>query len=513
MAGGKAPDGGSVLVVDDDDGMRSTIIDILDASGIGAHGAPDAATALEKAKSRRPAVALVDFRLPDAHGIELAAQLKALDADMSVVVLTGYATLEAAMAAVGHVDEFLTKPVPPDQLLRSVRRALDRTGLARENRDLLARLQEANATLEARVEERTREMAGLLEAAEAISPWLDVDRVAQAALDSCCRVTGAAAAGLYLSSEAGPPRLLASIGDGDMAAELDETSLGLESEIVNLDAGGRRVGTLVLASPLVRERRFLATLGSQIAFALQNAQRYELEHETVERISELSRMKSTFLAMASHELRTPLTVVLGFAETLKEISEKVSPEERADMIDRMVSHARRLTRLVTDLLDATRIESGIQLTLGRVDVVDTVRRAVDPFLEQRDIDVKLPDGLLTVTADGGRLEQVVGNFIHNAIKYSPPDTPIVVGAEQTDGNARVWVRDQGRGIDPSFLPQLFQPFAQASSDDARWDTGLGLGLYISQGLVTAMGGHLDVESEPGTGTTISVLLPLATAGA
>src|SRR5437773_30156 len=85
MAGGQAPDGASVLVVDDDDGMRSTVIDILHASGIGALGAPDAATAVDKAKSCRPAVALVDFRLPDAHGIELAAQLKALDADMSVV--------------------------------------------------------------------------------------------------------------------------------------------------------------------------------------------------------------------------------------------------------------------------------------------------------------------------------------------------------------------------------------------------------------------------------------------
>ncbi len=147
-----------VLVVDDDRGTRETLVDILALAGVTARAVATATEALAVQRAGGVALALVDYRLPDGTGLELAARLKEADGELPVLVLTGNATLETAVAAVGQVDEYLTKPVVAERLLRSVRAGLDRRRLVRENQSLLTRLQVANATLEARVEERTEEL-------------------------------------------------------------------------------------------------------------------------------------------------------------------------------------------------------------------------------------------------------------------------------------------------------------------------------------------------------------------
>ena len=155
----------TVLVVDDDRGTRETLVDILAVNGITARAVANAAEALAAQRDGEVGLALVDYRLPDATGLELAAGLKEADGDLPVFVLTGNATLETAVAAVSLVDEFLTKPVAAERLLRAVRAGLERRHLVLENQSLLTRLQLANANLEARVEERTGQFRDLLEAA------------------------------------------------------------------------------------------------------------------------------------------------------------------------------------------------------------------------------------------------------------------------------------------------------------------------------------------------------------
>src|SRR5216684_7290906 len=147
-----------VYVVDDDPGMRQTVIAILALAGIAAEGFASGASALAPSTTDPPSLAVVDQRLPDTTGITLSARLKCEDPDLAVILLTGYASADNAIAAVGLVDDYLTKPVPPDDLVRSVRAGLERTQLRRENRRLVARLQEMNSSLEATVAERTREL-------------------------------------------------------------------------------------------------------------------------------------------------------------------------------------------------------------------------------------------------------------------------------------------------------------------------------------------------------------------
>jgi FixJ family two-component response regulator len=149
---------GTVYIVDDDPGMRQTIVDILAVAGISAEGFGTGADVLTPSGTDGPDLAVVDQRLPDTTGVDLAGNLKAADPDLAVILLTGYVSADSAIAAVGVVDDFLTKPVPPEELLRSVRAAIDRTRLRRENRRLVTRLQELNSSLEATVVQRTREL-------------------------------------------------------------------------------------------------------------------------------------------------------------------------------------------------------------------------------------------------------------------------------------------------------------------------------------------------------------------
>ncbi len=147
-----------VYVVDDDVGMRETVIEILGLSGIGAEGFGSGTAVQAALGSARPDLVVVDQRLPDTTGIVLATSLKSQDPDLGVILLTGYVSADSAIAAVGLVDDYLTKPVPPDDLVRRVKDGVDRSRLRRENRYLVTRLQEMNSSLEATVAERTREL-------------------------------------------------------------------------------------------------------------------------------------------------------------------------------------------------------------------------------------------------------------------------------------------------------------------------------------------------------------------
>ncbi len=147
-----------VYVVDDDAGMRETVVEILGLSGIEAEGFRSGTAVQAALGGTQPDLVVVDQRLPDTTGIVLATNLKSRDPDLGVILLTGYVSADSAIAAVGLVDDYLTKPVPPDDLVRRVKAGADRSRLRRENRYLVTRLQEMNSSLEATVAERTREL-------------------------------------------------------------------------------------------------------------------------------------------------------------------------------------------------------------------------------------------------------------------------------------------------------------------------------------------------------------------
>lgn len=502
-------------MVDDDDAMRDSVVEILTATGIEAEGAATAAEARALQPQLAPGVALVDQRLPDSSGVELGSLLKERDADLTVVLVTGYASLENAIAAVWEFDGYLTKPVAPPELVRVVRAGLEHARLRRENRALLQELRTANLSLETSVVDRTSELSGLLSLAEALAGSSELDTVIDACLRTASQVTDARHAGLYLAEDSTGTRLRASSPGSALPerldADTDRVDAGL-GDVLSLTAGGQNLGALVLAATKHTQPMFLTTLAASAAVAIQNAQRFGRERETVEKLSEVSRVKSTFLATVSHELRTPLAAVLGLAELLSTRYEGLSPERRKEIAAQILDQGRHLSILIEDILDATRAEfGGLRVELDTVDIGQIATRIGDTFnAAGYPLRVHVTPGLPSATADEARLIQVLTNLASNAFKHSSPDTPVELHATAADDRVSIAVKDRGNGIDPQFLTHIFEPFTQAATTSGRED-GLGLGLYIAHGLVHAMGGTIDAHSRVGEGSEFVVYLKHAQA--
>ena len=508
----------AVLVVDDDPGMRETVADILAAHAIEAVTASSGATAEDAVRAGGIALAIVDQRMPDVAGIDLADRLKEHDPDLPVLLMTGYASAEIAVAAVGKVEDFLIKPVRPEHVLAAVHNGLDRRWLRLRNSELVGQLQQTNAVLADNVRRRQNELTTLIAMTAAVSMSSRLPLVLDAAVDVLGRMAGTTVAALYLRGDDGlltmsavratdwrPPQTLPAFTERVKRATLD----GHECVLAALSADGVHTGALLLERSEQEADAFLVALAAQVSVGVENARRSERERATIERMAELNRMKSSFLANVSHELRTPLTAVIGFARTLQGRGTHLADDERARLLDRIETQARRLHRLVEDLLDEAHLDKGaLRVSNEPVsvsEVFDHVVSSVPDSLHR--LTIELPDVLPLVVADGERLEQVLGNLVDNARKYSPTGSEIRLGGAVTSRGFEMWVADEGRGIDPAFLPHLFEPFTQADIGDTRRDHGVGLGLSICKGLIEAMGGSIEVTSEPGSGTTFTLVLP------
>jgi CheY-like chemotaxis protein len=229
-----------------------------------------------------------------------------------------------------------------------------------------------------------------------------------------------------------------------------------------------------------------------------------------------ARVKDEFLATLSHELRTPLSAILGWTQILMRHGatfEQSKVQRAIEVIDR---NARAQVQLIDELLDLSRIMSGkMRLDLQQIGIEGVVRAAIEsaePAAHAKNIRlISILDPVsVSVTADSSRLQQVVWNLLTNAIKFTPKGGQVQVVLQRVNSHIELSVSDTGIGISPSFLPHVFDRFAQSDSSTTRSYGGLGLGLAISKQLVELHGGSLRVTSEgEGKGATFFVDLPLS----
>jgi signal transduction histidine kinase len=233
----------------------------------------------------------------------------------------------------------------------------------------------------------------------------------------------------------------------------------------------------------------------------------------------VQQAQTDFVSTVSHELRTPLTSIKGFADTILRAGDRLDTSQQKRYIGIIKDQADRLTRLVEDLLAVSRLESRkLQLTIRAIPLDQTVQRVVLNLTEKaqnHQIITRIPPGLPAVWADADRLEQILTNLIDNAIKYSPPQTTVTVGARVIDRTSdhheemlEFWVTDEGGGIAKEQLPEIFTKFTRLDNPLVQKTEGTGLGLYITKSLVLALGGSIRVDSVPGA-TTFTVRLPAA----
>jgi signal transduction histidine kinase len=404
----------------------------------------------------------------------------------------------------------------------------------------------------------------LTEVSRAFTYASSLKDILRLATDQAAEMLGADKAILMLTDEQGLLRVRAAYGVSEEVVErfresFDESLvtrlkglLGAGSSEgfigVPLVVGGNVTGLLAVVRPpgnandterYADDEWLLSALADQTAAPVENAQlmealdrarllaensrlyeaeraaRKEAEMARIE-AENANRAKSEFLANMSHELRTPLNAIAGYVELLDmEIRGPVTQAQREDLARIKVSQ-RVLLRLVNDVLNFAKLESGhVPVTMKEVgirELLQSVEPLVLPQLMAKGLTFRAEtcSDDLRASADPEKLEQILLNLLSNAIKFTPPEGSIHLSCESTSSAIMIHVSDTGRGIPPEKQDRIFEPFVRVDEGFTRKTEGTGLGLAISRNLARAMGGELAVESTPGTGATFTITLKRAT---
>ncbi|MBI4587893.1 MAG: GAF domain-containing protein [Candidatus Rokubacteria bacterium] len=299
--------------------------------------------------------------------------------------------------------------------------------------------------------------------------------------------------------------------------------------LVPLSAREGRMGVLAVerGGEFPRElRATVETLGLQLALGIENRRLADRQRRFAEelegkvaaatrRLRELDRAKSDFVSIVSHELRTPLTSIQGFSELL--LTRPTSAERAQRFLGSIHREAERLGRIVADLLDLSRIESGRESALlpAPLELGPLIDANVELFRDQsrrHTVERDIPVGLPLVLADHDAVDRVLKNLLSNAIRYSPRGGPVRIWARGSAGERRrveLGVEDQGVGIPAAALPGIFEKYSRVPHPDTGHVRGLGIGLALVKSLVEAQGGDVRAESELGVGSCFIVTLPIA----
>jgi len=305
-------------------------------------------------------------------------------------------------------------------------------------------------------------------------------------------------------------------------------ALTLESEV--RDDKARALFLLVLTAivGVLVAARYLLTMYENELLHQERERRHQEAEQLYQQLQtahqhlrELDQRKDQFLMTASHELRTPLTSVQGYLELMAQFHDQLPPEKRREYLQKAQRSCDVLVMLLSNVMDASRLGVEEDIPSAHLehvsvqDMIQSVMNLIEPHVtqEQREVHLYVPPHLY-VRADAGRLRQVLLNISMNALKYSPPRTPIAFSAQiATDSNAEViiGVTDKGKGIAPRDQARVFQRFVRLERDMNSSIRGSGLGLYISYRLIEAMDGKIRIESKgiAGEGTTFYIQLPMA----
>jgi PAS domain S-box-containing protein len=261
---------------------------------------------------------------------------------------------------------------------------------------------------------------------------------------------------------------------------------------------------------LVRDREGRPLYWQGVMIDITDTKRaLEREQEATQRLLALDRMKNTFLDAVSHELRTPLAAIVGIGLTLEHKADSMASEDRTDLYTRLVANARKLDRLLNDLLDLDRLTHGIVAPKRRpTDVAALAARIADDWALLNGRRPQIVAQPVTVSLDPAKVERIIENLLANAARHTPPDTPVWVRVEHPAGGDGVLlaVEDAGAGIPAELRDSVFEPFHQGPGGPTH-APGVGIGLTLVARFAELHGGRAWVEERPGGGSSFRVLIP------
>lgn len=482
-----------ILVVDDELGMREGCRKVLSVEGYDVETAEDGVAGIKVFKERGAfAAALLDLKMPRMGGIDLLHEIKKIDPDVVVLVITAHATIETAVEATKlGAYGYIPKPFTPDELLLPVKNGLERRALEMEARRL--REEREKRLLEVAFERsksntiincmtdgvmvvnRAKQIVLRNAAATRILPCVAALPLPAPVSDLACPQIGQL---LIEALEAGPgPRIVAA-----------ETTIDESTYMVNVspvvDPSGDTTGAVAVLRDITARKK-------------------------------LETAKSMFVSMVAHEIKSPLAAIEGYLNVLLTGAVKQDPAREQHMIERSIVRAKGLRTLVSDLMNLTAMETG-HFTIKRVptDVRKVLADAVDACNEraqQKCVQLHLDDGEppQPVLADEEALQVVFTNLIDNAIKYTPEEGRVDVQVSPNGTSVKVAVRDTGIGIAPEDRDRVFEEFYRVKNHQTSKIPGTGLGLSLVKRLVDMHQGKISLRTAQGQGSTFSVSLPVA----
>ena len=281
---------------------------------------------------------------------------------------------------------------------------------------------------------------------------------------------------------------------------------------VPLKGSRETVGIMAVVPPFrgrfsAEQIHLLEVLANQTAMAMERTRSQHAEQAARVQV-QTEQMRSSLLSAVSHDLRTPLASITGAASTLRAQGDKLAPETRQDLLDSIADEAERLSRLVSNLLDMTRLESGVELRRDLYpleEIIGAALQRMERRLEGRRVTTQIPDTLPLVYADDVLLGQLVANLMENATKYSPPGTPIDIAAAAAEDAITLEIRDRGPGFTPGEEQRIFEKFYRGKSTGSH---GAGLGLAICRAIIEAHRGTIRAFNRAGGGAVFQVRIPL-----
>jgi PAS domain S-box-containing protein len=473
----------TVLIVDDDPALLEALPEALRLrmSELSVETCDSAPDALEKIAIADYDAIVTDIKMPGMDGLALLDEIQRVRPETPTLLITGHGEHDLAIQALRRgAYDYIQKPIDRDYFTASLSRAIERRSLARR-----IELQRLELERHSHVLEHVGDGVFVVDRDGIVQFWnLAAEQITGIRLE---RAVGSAAR--------------------ELLGGWDEISPSIP-----VAGAGRPKRQLARMLPFEIDGRelWLSLCGVNVA----DATVYSFQDRTDERT--VDKLRDDFVATASHELRTPLAAIYGAAKTLRR--ENGLDEEGVELLMAIISsESERLARVIDDILLASHLDSGrLQFASTSVDVRALVADVVESMQmhAQKRVTLRLdapPNGLPAVSVDAIKLRRVLQNLVDNAIKYSPEGGPVVVRVEAGDGRVRLQVNDAGLGIPPSEQERIFDKFYRADPLLARGVGGTGLGLYICRELVQRMGGEIELESEPGKGSTFTVALPVRAA--
>ncbi len=303
--------------------------------------------------------------------------------------------------------------------------------------------------------------------------------------------------------------------NGHVAGRGTNTLAGAEAIYMPLAGASGIIGVLAILPVSLRriylpeQQRLLETFLNQAALAIERVRLTDQARNAQVRV-ETESLRNSLLSAISHDLRTPLSSIVGASSSLVEDAGRLDDNARRELTQAIYDEAQRMTTLANNILDMARLDTGaINLKKDWCpldEVIGSVLTRLRTRLEGRPIEVRLSPGLPLVKLDAAMIEQVLVNLLENALKYTPRDSPLEMGAEGGTATVTLWVADRGPGIPAGQEERLFEKFYRATPERAQ--SGVGLGLAICRAVVEAHGGHIWAANRPGGGAVFRFTLPL-----